>query len=99
MPNDRRQSAVYSKSFYMTVTVVFALISAMTILAMIFQGVTEARLFVALVSLWYLVYSMDLVERRFQRDTDNVIWKKLFQLRGSSSASEAKSEDDCLHSL
>ena len=94
MRNDRRHEAAYNRSFYMAITAIFALVSTLSLLALLFQGVTELRLLVTFVSMWYLIYMMDLVERRFRRGSDNVVWRKLFRLRGKSETDTATTRED-----
>lgn len=93
MSNERRQAKTYNKPFYLIVTGVFAVISAVGLLFMLFQGLTEVRILITIFSVWYLIYMMDLVERRFQRESDNIIWRKFFQLRGKEPVSEDTSAE------
>jgi len=94
MQNDRRQMAAYNRTFYMAVIGIFALLSALSLMALLFQGVTELRLLVTFASMWYLIYVMDLVERRFQRGSDQVFWRKFFSLRGKGATSSASTPKD-----
>ncbi|MCP1337412.1 hypothetical protein [Futiania mangrovi] len=92
MVYDRRRVSRYDRRFYMGVAGIFALLTLFGIVSCLLYGVSEMRLLVAFAGGWYLVYTMDLIERRFRRSADGIFWRRWFSFRGSAGLPEEDEE-------
>lgn len=81
---ERRSNDAYDRSFYMTCAGLFALVALVGGISCLIAGPTADRLLAAFAGGWFLIYTMDRIEYRFRRDSDNVFWRRWFSLRGSA---------------
>ena len=94
MGYERRRTSRYDRRFYMGVAAIFALLTLFGLVSCVLYGVSELRLLLAFAGGWYLIYTMDVIERRFRRASDRVFWRRWFSLRGSAGLPEEDAEED-----
>jgi hypothetical protein len=72
---DKRQKETSGKAFYYVVTIIFIASAFVRLAEMIFFNVSFSSFCLLFLNLWFILFMMDLLAKRYRRDNDGIFWK------------------------
>jgi hypothetical protein len=72
--NNRKKNYTLSRTFYVCAIIIFASLTILSLVMSIIDRFTDQRIVIMLMNAWCMIFTMDFVTKKFNRQDEHFFW-------------------------